>query len=52
VILASFNAQLFWRINKQALAVINTANYEHALEISHERAVTEETSSWRPSSKG
>jgi hypothetical protein len=51
-ILALFNAQLFRRINKQALADIDTANYQHALEISRERAVTKEASSWRSRSRG
>jgi hypothetical protein len=54
VILETFNAHRFQRINEQALAEIDTANYEHTLEILREREDTEEADCLliRPSNRG
>jgi hypothetical protein len=41
-ILASYNAQHFRRLDGEELEYINNANYEHAVEISRQRAAMEE----------
>jgi hypothetical protein len=40
--MASFNAPRLQRIHEQALEEINTANFEHTVEISCERTTTKE----------
>jgi hypothetical protein len=42
VILATFNAQRFRRLKEEEREFINKANFEHAVEISRERAAMEE----------
>jgi hypothetical protein len=36
------NVQRFWRLNEEEREFVNDANLEHALEISRQRAATEE----------
>jgi hypothetical protein len=42
VILASLNAQRFRRLKEEQCEFINNASFEHAVEISRQRAATEE----------
>jgi hypothetical protein len=41
-ILASFNAQCYYRIQEKVLEETNAANLEHSVQISRERAATKE----------
>jgi hypothetical protein len=41
-ILASFKVQRIRKLRKEEVEEINDANFEHAVEISHQQAATEE----------